>query len=61
MCFAQDAAYSDSKYLAQRTISGKILKDQPYEIARNLKYNGYERALISMINKLFEKKPQDPE
>ena len=35
-CFAHDAAYSDIKYLAKRTISGKILKDRAYEIARNL-------------------------
>ena len=33
-CFAHDAAYSDIKYLAKRTISGKILKDRAYEIAR---------------------------
>ena len=30
-CFAHDAAYSDSKNLANRTISGKILKDRAYE------------------------------
>ena len=34
-CFVHDAAYSDIKYLAKRTISGKILKDRAYEIARN--------------------------
>ena len=38
-CFAHDAAYSDSKYLAKRNVSGKILKDRPYEIARNCKYD----------------------
>ena len=27
-CFAHDAAYSDSKDLAKRTISDKILKDR---------------------------------
>ena len=30
-----DAAYSDSKNLAKRTISDKVLKDRTYEIARN--------------------------
>ena len=35
-CFAKDAAYSDSKYLAKRTISGKILKDKAYQGALNL-------------------------
>ena len=42
-CFAHDAAYSDSKDLARRTISDKILKDRAYEIARNRKYDGYQR------------------
>ena len=33
-CFAHDAAYSDSKDLAKRTTSDKILQDRAYEIAR---------------------------
>ena len=37
--FADDAAYSDSKELAKRTILDKILKDRTYEIARNDKYD----------------------
>ena len=37
-CFAQDAAYSDSKDLAKRTISDKYLKDVASEIAINPKY-----------------------
>ena len=40
-CFAQDAAYCDSKDLAKSSISGKTLKDRAYEIARNCKYDGY--------------------
>ena len=35
-CFANDAANSDSRYLAKRTISDKILKDKAYQIALNL-------------------------
>ena len=34
-CFSHDAAYSDSKDLAKRTVSDKILKDRAYEIAVN--------------------------
>ena len=41
-CFAHNAAYSDSKDLAKRTISDKILKDRAYEIARNRGYDGYQ-------------------
>ena len=40
-CFAYDAAYSDSKDLAERTVSDKGLKDRAYEIAGNPKYDGY--------------------
>ena len=55
-CFAHDAAYSDSKDLAKRTISDKILKERAYEIARNCKYDGYQRALASMVYKFFDEK-----
>ena len=55
-CFAHDAAYCDSKDLAKRTISDKILKDRAYEIARNRGYDGYQRALASMVYKFFDKK-----
>ena len=55
-CFAHDAAYSGSKDLAKRTISDKILKGRAYEIARNRNYDGYQRALTSMVYKFFNKK-----
>ena len=54
--FAHDASYSDSKDLANRTISDKILKDRVYEIARIWKNDGYQRALANMVYKLFDKK-----
>ena len=57
-CFAHDAAYSDSRDLAKMTISDKILKDRAYEIARNRKYDGYQRALASMVYKVFYKKTE---
>ena len=52
-CFAHDAAYSNSKDLAKRTISDKILKDRSYETARNHNYDGYQRELASMVYKFF--------
>ena len=55
-CFAHDAAYSDSKGLAKRTISDKILKDRAYEIARNRNYDEYQRALASMVYMFLDKK-----
>ena len=35
-CLAHYAAYSDSKDLAKRAISDKILNDRAFEIARNM-------------------------
>ena len=55
-CFARDAAYCDSKDLPKRAILGKILKDNAYEIARNFKYDGYQKALATMVYKFFDKK-----
>ena len=55
-CFAHDAAYSDIKDLIKRNISDKILTDRAYEIARNHQYDGYQRALASMVYKFFDKK-----
>ena len=40
-CSWCDAAYCNSKDLAKRTISDKILKERAYEIARNTKYDRY--------------------
>ena len=42
--------------LAERNIWEKILKDRPYQIARNCNYDGYQRALASMVCKFFDKK-----
>ena len=58
-CFAHDAAYSDSKDLAKKNyfrISDKILKDRAFEIARNCKYDGYQRALAGTVYMFFDKK-----
>ena len=43
-CFAHNAAYSDSKDVAKRTISDKTLKDRAYEIKRS-------RIFTKSINK----------
>ena len=32
------------------------MKDRAYEIARNGEYDGYQRALASMVYKFFDKK-----
>ena len=49
-------AYGDFKDLAKRTASDKFLKDRAFNIAKNPKYDGYQRELASMAYKCFDKK-----
>ena len=58
--FAHDVTYSDSKHLAKRPVLDRILKDSAYEIARNCKYDGYQKRSASMVYK-FLKRKQDRE
>ena len=55
-CFTHDAAYSDSKDLTKRTIADKILKNKAFDIAKDPKYDGYQRGLASMVYKFFDSK-----
>ena len=48
-CFQHDMAYGDFKNLAKITASDKALRDKVFNIARNLKYDGYQRGLASMV------------
>ena len=49
-------AYGNSKDLAKRAQSDKILKDKAFKIASDPKYDGYQRGLVSMVYKFFNKK-----
>ena len=55
-CFAHDAAFSDSKDLTKRTAADKILRNRAFNIAKDPKYDGYQRGLTSMVYKFFDKK-----
>ena len=55
-CFQHDSAYTDHKNLINRTEADKVLRDKAYDIASNPKYDGYQRGLVSMVYKLFDKK-----
>ena len=55
-CFQYDMAYGDFKDLKRRTFSDKVLRDKAFNIAKNPKYDGYQRGLASMIYKFFDKK-----
>ena len=48
--------YGVLKYLAKRTASDKVLRDKAFNIAKNPKYDGYQRGLASMVYKLFDRK-----
>ena len=46
-------AYGYFKDLTRRTASDKILRDKAFNIAKNPKYDGYQRGLASMVYKFF--------
>ena len=54
-CFQHDIVYGKSKDLARRTESYKVLRDKSSKIASDLKYDGYQRGLASMVYKFFDK------
>ena len=49
-------AYGDFKDLKRRTASDKILRDKAFNIAKNPKYDGYQRNLASVVYTFFDKK-----
>ena len=56
VCFQRDMAYGKSKDLTRTTESDKVLRDKAFKIATDPKYDGYQRGLVSMVYKLFDKK-----
>ena len=55
-CFQHDMTYGDFKDLARRADSDKVLRDKAFNIAKNPKYDGYQRGLASMVYKFIDKK-----
>ena len=53
-CFQHDMGYGDFKDLARRTAADKVLRDKAFNIAKDPKYNGYQRGLASMVYKCFD-------
>ena len=49
--------YGDCKHLTKRAVSDKVLRDKAFNIAKNPKYDEYQRGLASMVYKFFDKKP----
>ena len=49
-------AYGYFKDLSRRTAFDKILRDKAFNIAKTPKYDGYQRGLVAMVYKFFDKK-----
>ena len=54
-----DMAYGYFKNLTRITASDKILHNKAFNIAKNQKYDGYQRGLASMVYNFFEKKAEE--
>ena len=52
--------YRDFENLTRKTASDKILLEKAFNIAKNSKYNGYQKGLALMIYKYFDKKHFSP-
>ena len=58
-CFQHDMTYEDFKDLAKRTASDRVLRDKAFNIAKNPKYDGYQRGFVSMVYKFFGKNSKE--
>ena len=55
-CFQHDMAYGYFKNVAKRTAADKVLRDKAFNVAKDPKYDRYQRGLASMVYKFFDKK-----
>ena len=51
-------AHGDFKDLAKRTEADEVLRNKAFKIARDQRYDGYQRGLASMVFEFFDKKSQ---
>ena len=54
--FQHGMAYGDFKDM--KRASDKVLRDTAFNIAKNPKYDGYQRGLASMVDKFFDEKSE---
>ena len=55
-CFQYNMAYGNFKNLKRRTFFDKVLRGKAFNIAKNPKYDDYQRGLASLTYKFFGKK-----
>ena len=55
-CFHHGMTYGDFKDSKKRTVADKVLRDKAFNIAKNPRYDGYQRGLASIVYNFFDKK-----
>ena len=55
-CLQHNMAYGKSKDLEKGTPSDKVSRNKAFKIASDLKYDGYQRGLASMVFRFFDKR-----
>ena len=55
-CFQHDMAHGDFKDITRRSASDKKLRDNAFNIAKNLKYDGYQKSIAAVVYRFFDKK-----
>ena len=55
-CFQQVMAYGDFKDFNRRTFADKVLRNKVFNIAKDPKYDVYQRGLASMVYKFSGKR-----
>ena len=54
--YFQHTAYGDFKDLSRKTVADKILCDKAFNIAKNHRYDGYQRGIALMVYNFFDTK-----
>ena len=57
--FQHDMAYGDFEDLFRGAASDEIFRDKAFNITKNLKYDGYQRGLVSVVCICSDKKSSD--
>ena len=52
--------YTDFKDLIRKIASDKILLDKAFDIAKNQKYDGYQKGVASLVCRFIDKKTSAP-
>ena len=55
-CIPHDIAYEDFKDLPRGTPFDKVICDKAFSIAKNQKYDKYQRGIVSVVYEFFHKK-----